>query len=51
MFGGSAVKLSPALDSTADQVVNAIREHRLERVVARCVTILARIWQEDRPLG
>lgn len=51
VFGGSAVKLSPAPDGIADQVVKAVREHRLERIVASCVTILARIWQEERPLG
>ncbi len=51
VLGGSAVKLSPALDGTTDQIVKAVPEHHLEMVVGRRVTILARIWQEQRLFG
>ncbi len=40
MLGGSAVKLSPALDGKADQVVKAVREHWLERGVAKRIKSL-----------
>jgi hypothetical protein len=35
VLGRSAVKLSPALDGTADQVVKAVREHRLSTSAVR----------------
>jgi ATP dependent DNA ligase domain len=38
LVAGSAVKFSPALPGTADQVVNAVREHGLEGVVAKHCT-------------
>jgi hypothetical protein len=44
-------ELSPALDGKADQVVKAVREHRLEGVGAKRVKILVRAWREERPLG
>ena len=51
VLGGAVVKLATALHGTADQLVKAVPDYPMERIVASCVTILARIWQEERPLG